>query len=51
LLADLTQPVASKATETDITGQDVQALSSVFLLFALLSALLMWWREMRDAVV
>ncbi len=51
LLAQLTQPVASEATETDGTAQDVQALSSVFLLLALLSALLMWWREIRDAVV
>lgn len=51
LLAQLTQTVASEATETDTTAEDSQALSSVFLLLALLSALLMWWREMRDAVV
>ncbi len=51
LLGQLTQALTSNITETDVEAQEVQNLSSIFLLLALLSALAIWWREMRDALV
>lgn len=51
LLTQLTQIVDSKVTETDVQTQDVHDLSAVFLLLSLVSVLLMWWREIRDAII
>lgn len=51
LLAQLTQAVASEVNESDRESTERQDLSAIFLLLALVSALLVWWRELRDVLV